>query len=220
MFQRALQTWYLRTKLPRYSEKSIVWRSRASIRSFCWVTAASLSTLTLLKGCVVWTSSWAVTQTRCSGTRQVRAPAVCWTLNLVSTPERHRFMPPAQCWHRVWRFLTEASLNVHRRCTYECSNALTNMTSWVPTKLINNAFCHTAGGTRQPSSEGVTSVYPTHILSGDGTYVHVVQAYAYGKYLGHLTVTFDDDGNVVTSHGNPILLDSETLPGGWQVRVD
>ncbi len=38
--------------------------------------------------------------------------------------------------------------------------------------------------------------------------VAIVQAYAYGKYLGELNVTFDDDGNVIEAAGEPILLDA------------
>ncbi|KPP92543.1 MAG: 5'-nucleotidase [Rhodobacteraceae bacterium HLUCCA08] len=45
--------------------------------------------------------------------------------------------------------------------------------------------------------------YPTMV--GD---VPVVQAYAYSKYVGHLTVTFDDDGTVTDATGDTILLDA------------
>ncbi|MEM7753228.1 MAG: bifunctional metallophosphatase/5'-nucleotidase [Pseudomonadota bacterium] len=38
--------------------------------------------------------------------------------------------------------------------------------------------------------------------------VPIVQAYAYGKYLGELEITFDDDGNVTSAMGEPILLDA------------
>ena len=38
--------------------------------------------------------------------------------------------------------------------------------------------------------------------------VAIVQAYAYGKYLGELNVTFDDDGNVTSAAGEPVLLDA------------
>lgn len=41
----------------------------------------------------------------------------------------------------------------------------------------------------------------------------MVQAFAFGKYLGYLKVTFDDAGNVVKAVGNPILMDS-TIPQG------
>ncbi|XP_035534500.1 snake venom 5'-nucleotidase-like [Morone saxatilis] len=59
-----------------------------------------------------------------------------------------------------------------------------------------------------PSSEVPAGPYPLMVRSGDGRQVPVVQAYAFGKYLGHLKVTFDDAGNVVKSTGKPILLDS------------
>ena len=48
----------------------------------------------------------------------------------------------------------------------------------------------------------------------DGTYpetmngVPIVQAFAFGKYLGELQITFDDDGNVTEAVGEPILLDA------------
>lgn len=44
--------------------------------------------------------------------------------------------------------------------------------------------------------------YPTVVND-----VPIVTAYAYGKYLGELNVTFDDDGKVVSAAGAPILLD-------------
>lgn len=56
------------------------------------------------------------------------------------------------------------------------------------------------------------------VESDDGRRVPVVQAYAYGKYLGCLKVTFDPEGNVVTSTGNPILLNS-SIPQGRTSRT-
>jgi 5'-nucleotidase len=50
--------------------------------------------------------------------------------------------------------------------------------------------------------------YPTWVSSADGTLVPVVQAYAYGKYLGHLVLTFDDEGRVIDASGDTILLDA------------
>lgn len=59
------------------------------------------------------------------------------------------------------------------------------------------------------------------VQSDDGRQVPVVQAYAFGKYLGFLKVTFDSNGNVVKSSGNPILLDSSTAPNpDIQAEVD
>ncbi|MEL6685522.1 MAG: 5'-nucleotidase C-terminal domain-containing protein [Pseudomonadota bacterium] len=45
--------------------------------------------------------------------------------------------------------------------------------------------------------------YPT-MVNG----VPVVQAYAYSKYVGHLTLVFDDAGNVTSATGDTILLDA------------
>ena len=49
--------------------------------------------------------------------------------------------------------------------------------------------------------------YPTMV--GD---VPVVQAYAYSKYLGHLVLEFDADGNVIAASGEPMLLDASVEP--------
>lgn len=68
-----------------------------------------------------------------------------------------------------------------------------------------NTFLYTGSA---PSSEVPVGSYPFMVTSQDGRQVPVVQAYAFGKYLGYLKVTFDEAGNVVKSAGNPILLDS------------
>ncbi|MEL6644356.1 MAG: bifunctional metallophosphatase/5'-nucleotidase [Pseudomonadota bacterium] len=50
--------------------------------------------------------------------------------------------------------------------------------------------------------------YPTWVSQEDGTLVPVVQAYAYSKYLGHLELTFDDDGNLLYAGGDTLVLDA------------
>lgn len=70
-----------------------------------------------------------------------------------------------------------------------------------------------------PSSEVPAGLYPFMVRSSDGRQVPVVQAYAFGKYLGYLKVTFDDAGNVLTSTGNPVLLDS-SVPQGKEDTAD
>ncbi|WBU65719.1 bifunctional metallophosphatase/5'-nucleotidase [Paracoccus aerodenitrificans] len=54
--------------------------------------------------------------------------------------------------------------------------------------------------------------YPTMVDGASGTKVPVVQAGSYGKYLGHLKLTFDDAGNVVSAEGEPILIDNSVEP--------
>ena len=54
--------------------------------------------------------------------------------------------------------------------------------------------------------------YPTWVENPDGYRVPVVQAKAYSKYLGKLTVTFDDNGVVTAADGAPMLLDASVTP--------
>lgn len=51
--------------------------------------------------------------------------------------------------------------------------------------------------------DGAAGAYPT-VVNG----VQIVQAYAYGKFLGELNVTFDDAGNVISAEGAPLLIDA------------
>ncbi|MGA0541226.1 bifunctional metallophosphatase/5'-nucleotidase [Neotabrizicola sp. VNH66] len=51
-------------------------------------------------------------------------------------------------------------------------------------------------------SEDAAGPYPTMV----GT-TAIVQAYAYGKFLGELNVTFNDAGEIVTAAGEPLIMD-------------
>ena len=53
------------------------------------------------------------------------------------------------------------------------------------------------------TAEDAAGPYPT--MAND---VPIFQAYAYGKYLGEISVTFDDAGEVLAISGDPILLDA------------
>ncbi|XP_045195357.2 snake venom 5'-nucleotidase-like [Mercenaria mercenaria] len=63
----------------------------------------------------------------------------------------------------------------------------------------------------QPSKEEIEGPYPTIVTQPSGKTVLVVQAYAWGKYMGFLNVTFDEDFNVKSWSGQPVLLD-KTIP--------
>lgn len=56
--------------------------------------------------------------------------------------------------------------------------------------------------------EGAAGPYPLLVQNPAGRQVPVVQAYAYGKYLGEIEIVFDDAGQVISAAGNPILLDA------------
>ena len=64
-----------------------------------------------------------------------------------------------------------------------------------------------------PSVEGPKGAYPTMVKQPSCKIVPVVQAYAFGKYLGNLMVTFNDQGEVIASSGSPIFMDNK-IPQG------
>ncbi len=57
------------------------------------------------------------------------------------------------------------------------------------------------------TSDRAKGPYPTWVDAPGGGRTAVVQAYAYGKYLGKLDVTFDANGVVTEAVGEPILID-------------
>ncbi|XP_078133383.1 snake venom 5'-nucleotidase-like [Sander vitreus] len=79
-----------------------------------------------------------------------------------------------------------------------------------------NTFLYTGN---HPSTEVPAGPYPFMVKSNDGRNVPVVQAFAFGKYLGYLKLTFDEAGNVVKAVGNPILMDS-SIPQDQDVLAD
>nr|WP_272212723.1 bifunctional metallophosphatase/5'-nucleotidase [Marinicella sp. W31]MDC2878634.1 bifunctional metallophosphatase/5'-nucleotidase [Marinicella sp. W31] len=62
------------------------------------------------------------------------------------------------------------------------------------------------------TDEDAAGPYPTMVDNPDGYQVPVVQANQYGKYLGDLSVVFNDDGVVTSAKGDPILLDASFTP--------
>lgn len=66
-----------------------------------------------------------------------------------------------------------------------------------------NTFLYTG---KQPNLEIPEGLYPIEIKQANGRKVYVVQAYAYTKYLGDLTIKFNKDGEISSIRGNPILV--------------
>uniref|UniRef100_L7MBC1 Putative salivary ecto-5'-nucleotidase/apyrase n=1 Tax=Rhipicephalus pulchellus TaxID=72859 RepID=L7MBC1_RHIPC len=69
----------------------------------------------------------------------------------------------------------------------------------------NTFLYHGKGYPRENTPEGD---YPTVVNRTDGSIGLVVQDYWFGKFLGFLRVSFDNDGKVINWTGNPILLNS------------
>jgi 5'-nucleotidase len=83
--------------------------------------------------------------------------------------------------------------------------------------VIVGGHSHTLLSSTDPKAAGP---YPTLVKNPSGVDVPVVTAYAYSKYLGDLTVTFDDNGVVKSTNGAPKLLDASVTPDeGFTKRV-
>lgn len=61
------------------------------------------------------------------------------------------------------------------------------------------------------SMEGAAGPYPTLVKNPDGVEVPVVQANQYGKYLGDIAITWDDNGVVTKAEGEPFLIDASVI---------
>ena len=58
------------------------------------------------------------------------------------------------------------------------------------------------------TAEGAAGPYPTMVKNPDGVEVPVVQANQYGKYLGDIAITWDDNGVVTKAESEPFLIDA------------
>ncbi len=63
-------------------------------------------------------------------------------------------------------------------------------------------------------SDRAAGPYPTWVEAPDGNRVAIVQAYAFGKYLGELNVTWDDNGIVTAATGEPTTIDGQVAEDG------
>ncbi|KAI8122648.1 Apyrase [Lucilia cuprina] len=78
----------------------------------------------------------------------------------------------------------------------------------------SHTFLYT--GDNPPGPDTPKGDYPTQVTHASGHRVLIVQAGAYAKYVGNLTVYFDDDGNVVDFEGAPIYM-SNSVPEDFSV---
>ena len=62
------------------------------------------------------------------------------------------------------------------------------------------------------TSDKADDVYPVMMTGPSGNPVAIVTAYAHSKYLGEIKIIFDDDGNIKSAVGEPILLDASFKP--------
>ena len=89
--------------------------------------------------------------------------------------------------------------------------------------IVVGGHSHTFLYTGQvPSTDKAQGDYPTFITQASGRVVPVVQAYCYTKYIGHLVLKFDDQGELLEPvktlgvwFAEPILLDSSYERNRW-----
>jgi 5'-nucleotidase len=71
------------------------------------------------------------------------------------------------------------------------------------------------------TAEDAPFKYPLMAAGPDGNSVPIVQAGAYSKYLGHITLAFDDEGRVTQATGDTKLLDAGVTPDeGTLARIE
>ncbi|MGN6585257.1 MAG: 5'-nucleotidase C-terminal domain-containing protein [Rhizobiaceae bacterium] len=75
--------------------------------------------------------------------------------------------------------------------------------------VIVGGHSHTLLSNTDPKAAGP---YPTFVQNPQGYEVPIVTAASYSKYLGEVTVTFDDKGVVKEASGDPIPLDQSIKP--------
>ncbi|XP_030377932.1 apyrase isoform X1 [Scaptodrosophila lebanonensis] len=79
-----------------------------------------------------------------------------------------------------------------------------------------------------PGPDTPAGDYPTEHVHGNGHRLLIVQASSYARYVGNITVYFDDEGNVVDYEGAPIYMSSDVPQDNevlmalkqWQVGID
>lgn len=80
--------------------------------------------------------------------------------------------------------------------------------------LIVGGHTHTFLYNGEPPSPDVPEdAYPAVEVQEDGRKIYIVQASAFSKYVGDLTVWFDAAGVIQKTEGNPIYLSNDVIPG-------
>ncbi|RZC39648.1 uncharacterized protein BDFB_009824 [Asbolus verrucosus] len=107
-------------------------------------------------------------------------------------------------------------------CGYDVEQEIARkVTAASKISLVVGGHSHTFLYTGEPApGPGIPAgPYPTIVNTTDGRQVLVVQASSYCRYLGNITVSYDNSGNVVGWSGEPIFLDT-TLPQDEEINKE
>ncbi len=95
---------------------------------------------------------------------------------------------------------------------YEADQLLASQVDGIDVIVGGHSHTYLSNNPPDQDKDQALGPYPTVVKSPNGDPVLVVQALAYGKYLGRLDVSFDEQGVPVKWGGAPILLDASVQP--------
>ncbi|EDW05845.1 apyrase isoform X2 [Drosophila mojavensis] len=120
------------------------------------------------------------------------------------------------------RYLSEQGANiiiVISHCGYEVDKVIAEQAGDV-IDVIVGAHSHTFLYTGvPPGPDKAYGDYPTEVTHSNGHRVLIVQAGAYAKYVGNLTVYFDSKGDVIDFEGAPIYMSNDVPQDETVVRA-
>lgn len=104
-------------------------------------------------------------------------------------------------------------------CGYEVDKTIARVAGDVIDVIVgshSHTFLYT--GDNFPGPDKPRGDYPTEVIHSSGHRVLIVQAGAYAKYVGNITVYFDDQGDVVDFEGAPLYMSAD-VPEDEEVLI-
>ncbi|XP_034475422.1 apyrase isoform X3 [Drosophila innubila] len=114
-------------------------------------------------------------------------------------------------------------------CGYEVDKTIARVAGDVVDVIVgshSHTFLYT--GDKAPGPDKPKGDYPTQVIHSSGHRVLIVQAGAYAKYVGNLTVYFNAQGDVVDFEGAPLYMSADVPEDGnvllalkpWQIELE
>ncbi|KAF2903611.1 hypothetical protein ILUMI_02575 [Ignelater luminosus] len=146
------------------------------------------------------------------------------TTDEITSSEKLKFLDEAESVNKeAERLVAEEKVDtiiVLSHCGYDLDQEIARKAS-PKIGLIVGAHSHTFlyTGSDLPGIDKPAGPYPTIINHSDGRRILVVQASAYAKYLGNISVSYDGDGNVESWRGAPIYL-NKSVPQDKKINEE
>ncbi|OIQ50655.1 NAD 5'-nucleotidase precursor [Pseudodesulfovibrio hydrargyri] len=137
----------------------------------------------------------------------------------ISSPGEVRFTDTVHTATLIVRELQARGVNKIVLLTHQGFEADKRLAAEVPgVDVIVGGHSHTLLGNSGIEAMGLrpAAAYPTVVKGADGDDVYVVTAWKWGRVLGRLDLTFDDEGHVTRAEGKPLLI----LADGFKRKND